>query len=148
MQLIFVSGLSTAATVTELAGRGIGMDVVRSEIAAIGGRIEIASTRGQGTTFTIYLPLTLAVTQAVWCAPAAACSRCPAAMVEQVLRLKADALAEPLRGARRSSSRSAAIRCTACAQLIGARSPPRRRPTTRCCCCAAACSASRCTSTS
>ena len=64
-QLIFASGLSTADKVTALAGRGVGMDVVENEITVIGGRIDIASARGQGTTFTIYLPLTLAVTQAV-----------------------------------------------------------------------------------
>src|SRR5207253_1622927 len=60
VQLIFLSGLSTAGTVTELAGRGVGMDVVRAEIQSIGGRIEVTSARGRGTTFTIYLPLTLA----------------------------------------------------------------------------------------
>ncbi|MGH8721390.1 MAG: chemotaxis protein CheA, partial [Burkholderiales bacterium] len=48
-QLIFVSGLSTADEVTELAGRGIGMDVVRNEVSAIGGRIDVASERGSGT---------------------------------------------------------------------------------------------------
>jgi chemosensory pili system protein ChpA (sensor histidine kinase/response regulator) len=94
MQLIFVSGLSTAASVTELAGRGIGMDVVRSEIAAVGGRVDIASTRGQGSSFTIYLPLTLAVTQAVIVRAGGSVLAVSAAMVEQVLRLKADALAE------------------------------------------------------
>jgi chemosensory pili system protein ChpA (sensor histidine kinase/response regulator) len=94
IQLIFVSGLSTAETVTELSGRGIGMDVVRSEIAAIGGRIETATERGRGTTFTIYLPLTLAVTQAVLARAGGSVLAVSAAMVEQVLRLKADALAE------------------------------------------------------
>jgi chemosensory pili system protein ChpA (sensor histidine kinase/response regulator) len=92
-QLIFVSGLSTADEVTELAGRGVGMDVVRSEIGAIGGRVDIATTRGQGTTFTVYLPLTLAVTQAVLVRAAGAACAVPSAMVEQVLRLKADAMA-------------------------------------------------------
>jgi chemosensory pili system protein ChpA (sensor histidine kinase/response regulator) len=91
--LIFVSGLSTADEVTELAGRGVGMDVVRSEISAIGGRVDIATTRGQGTTFTVYLPLTLAVTQAVLVRAAGAACAVPSAMVEQVLRLKADAMA-------------------------------------------------------
>ena len=93
MQLIFVSGLSTAEEVTELSGRGIGMDVVRSEIGAAGGRVEIASTRGQGTTFTIYLPLTLAVTQAVLVRAGSAVLAVPSAMIEQVLRLKAETLA-------------------------------------------------------
>src|SRR5207302_9144285 len=65
VQLVLVYGLSTADKVTQLSGRGVGMDVVRNEIASIGGRIDIATTRGRGTTFTVYLPLTLAVTQAV-----------------------------------------------------------------------------------
>jgi chemosensory pili system protein ChpA (sensor histidine kinase/response regulator) len=92
-QLIFVSGVSTADEVTELAGRGIGMDVVRSEISAIGGRIDIVTTRGQGTTFTVYLPLTLAVTQAVLVRAAEVVCAVPSAMVEQVLRLKSDDMA-------------------------------------------------------
>jgi chemosensory pili system protein ChpA (sensor histidine kinase/response regulator) len=93
MQLIFVSGLSTADKVTQLSGRGVGMDVVRSEIASIGGRVEIASTRGRGTTFTVYLPLTLAVTQAVIVRAGTSVLAVSSAMVEQVLRVKADALA-------------------------------------------------------
>jgi chemosensory pili system protein ChpA (sensor histidine kinase/response regulator) len=64
-QLIFTPGFSTAAAVTELAGRGIGMDVVRSEVAALGGRVETHTTRGAGTTFKLVLPLTTAVTQVV-----------------------------------------------------------------------------------
>jgi chemosensory pili system protein ChpA (sensor histidine kinase/response regulator) len=92
-QLVFASGLSTAETVTQLAGRGVGMDVVRNEIAAIGGRVDIATTRGQGTTFTVYLPLTLAVTQAVLVRSGGSLLALSSAMVEQVLRLKADALA-------------------------------------------------------
>jgi len=92
-QLIFASGLSTADAVTELAGRGIGMDVVRNEVTAIGGRVEVESARGRGTTFTVYLPLTLAVTQAVLVRAAGSVLAVPSAMVEQVLRLKSDALA-------------------------------------------------------
>jgi chemosensory pili system protein ChpA (sensor histidine kinase/response regulator) len=93
-QLIFTSGLSTAETVTELAGRGIGMDVVRNEVTAIGGRVEVATRAGEGTTFTIYLPLTLAVTQAVLVRAGASVLAVPSAMVEQVLRLKSGALAD------------------------------------------------------
>ncbi|MGH8668166.1 MAG: hybrid sensor histidine kinase/response regulator, partial [Burkholderiales bacterium] len=92
LQLVFASGLSTSDSVTQLSGRGVGMDVVRSEIAAIGGRIDIATTRGQGTTFTVYLPLTLAVTQAVLVRSGASLFALSTAMVEQVLRLKADAM--------------------------------------------------------
>ncbi len=91
-QLIFATGLSTAQSVSEIAGRGVGMDVVRSEIAAIGGRIDIASARGAGTTFTVYLPLTLAVTQAVLVRSGEHVLALASAMVEQVLRLKSDQL--------------------------------------------------------
>ena len=63
--LIFTPGFSTAETVTELAGRGVGMDVVRSEVIAMGGRIETATAPGQGTSFKLVLPLTTAVTQVV-----------------------------------------------------------------------------------
>ncbi len=63
--LIFTAGFSTADTVTELAGRGVGMDVVRSDVIAMGGRIETATAAGQGTSFKLILPLTTAVTQVV-----------------------------------------------------------------------------------
>ena len=59
--LLFAPGFSTAEAVTNLSGRGVGMDVVLTEIQAMGGRVSIASTQGQGSTFSIALPLTLAV---------------------------------------------------------------------------------------
>ena len=92
VQLVFMSGLSTAASVTELAGRGVGMDVVRTEIQAIGGRIEVTSARGRGTTFTVYLPLTLAVTQTVMVRAGATVVALSSATIEQVLRIDAQAL--------------------------------------------------------
>jgi two-component system chemotaxis sensor kinase CheA len=59
--LIFAPGFSTASSVSDVSGRGVGMDVVRRSIQALGGRITITSRPGQGTTFTLSLPLTLAV---------------------------------------------------------------------------------------
>lgn len=59
--LIFQPGFSTAEEVTDVSGRGVGMDVVRSNIEDIGGRVEVQSERGTGSTFQITLPLTLAV---------------------------------------------------------------------------------------
>ena len=59
--LIFHPGLSTAAAVTDVSGRGVGMDVVRSNVEALGGRITVESTPGRGCRFTLGLPLTLAV---------------------------------------------------------------------------------------
>ena len=60
-QLIFQAGFSTAEAVTDVSGRGVGMDVVRRNIEAIGGRIEIESSLGEGSGFFIHLPLTLAI---------------------------------------------------------------------------------------
>ena len=64
--LIFASGFSTADQVSQLAGRGVGMDVVRNEVRQLGGTVDIQSVRGQGVRFTLRLPQTLAVTQAVF----------------------------------------------------------------------------------
>ena len=63
--LIFQPGFSTAAEVTDVSGRGVGMDVVRRNIEAIGGRIEIDSHRGLGSSFHIHLPLTLAIVDGI-----------------------------------------------------------------------------------
>jgi two-component system chemotaxis sensor kinase CheA len=60
-ELIFLPGFSTAEQTTDLSGRGVGMDVVRRNIKALGGKIDIRSTRGKGSRFTISLPLTLAI---------------------------------------------------------------------------------------
>ncbi len=59
--LIFLPGFSTASTVSDISGRGVGMDVVRRSVQSLGGRISIASRPGAGSTFTLSLPLTLAV---------------------------------------------------------------------------------------
>jgi two-component system chemotaxis sensor kinase CheA len=59
--LIFLPGFSTAATISDISGRGVGMDVVKRSIQALGGRISIAAKPGEGSTFTMSLPLTLAV---------------------------------------------------------------------------------------
>ena len=84
--LIFLPGFSTAAQVTELAGRGIGMDVVRSEVNALGGRIETSTQPGHGTSFKLVLPLTTAVTQVVMVRSGKLAIGVPANLVELVRR--------------------------------------------------------------
>jgi chemosensory pili system protein ChpA (sensor histidine kinase/response regulator) len=87
-QYIFMAGFSTADEVTQISGRGVGMDVVRSEIVSLGGRIDISSTPGRGTSFTIALPLTLAVTQAVMVVVNDTTYAIPSVMIEQVQEYK------------------------------------------------------------
>ncbi|MCL2885434.1 MAG: Hpt domain-containing protein [Betaproteobacteria bacterium] len=88
LNFIFHSGFSTAVELSQLAGRGVGMDVVKTEVAALGGRIEITTEAGRGTTFRLYLPLTLAVTQTVLLRAGAQLYAVPSSMIEQVLDLK------------------------------------------------------------
>ncbi|NML43055.1 response regulator [Ramlibacter sp. G-1-2-2] len=84
--LIFLPGFSTAQQVTELAGRGIGMDVVRAEVNALGGRIETSTQMGRGTSFKLVLPLTTAVTQVVMVRSGRLAIGVPANLVELVRR--------------------------------------------------------------
>jgi len=92
IECIFQPGFSTASKVTQVSGRGIGMDVVRSEIMALGGRVEVSTRPGHGTTFLLYLPLTLAVAQAVMVRAGGRLWALPAPMVEQVQHVKPDVL--------------------------------------------------------
>ncbi len=92
VECIFAPGFSTAAAVTQVSGRGIGMDVVRGEITELGGRVEVSTEPGKGTTFTLYLPLTLAVAQAVLVRAGGRLYAIPAPMVAQVQQIKAEAL--------------------------------------------------------
>ena len=93
-ELIFHPGFSTAQEVTELAGRGIGMDIVRSEASGLGGRVGMESRHGRGTTFLVRLPLTLAVTQVVVLTTGGNTYAVPSVLVEQVQQLKTAPLAD------------------------------------------------------
>ena len=90
--LIFTPGFSTASEVSQVAGRGIGMDVVKTEVGSLGGRIETLSTQGRGTEFRLYIPLTLAVTKALIVRAGSKRYAIPSVMIEQVLDLKEAAL--------------------------------------------------------
>ncbi|MCC6869270.1 MAG: Hpt domain-containing protein [Burkholderiales bacterium] len=92
LDFLFAPGFSTASKITQISGRGIGMDVVRSEIGALGGRVDAVSQAGQGTRFLLTLPLTLAVAQAVLVRAGARLWALPAPMVEQVQQVKSQAL--------------------------------------------------------
>ncbi|MFM1990479.1 MAG: hypothetical protein RJA99_3436 [Pseudomonadota bacterium] len=91
--LIFMPGFSTAPEVTAIAGRGVGMDVVRAEVAAMGGRIDLESIPGRGTRFTVHLPVSLAVAQVVLLTVGPMRIAVTSALIEQVMQLKPEALA-------------------------------------------------------
>ena len=92
--LIFMPGFTTAAQVTGLSGRGVGMDVVRSEINALGGRIETQSQEGKGMNFRMVLPLTTAVTQVVMLRAGDLSIGVPANLIEVVRRVPQAELAQ------------------------------------------------------
>ena len=88
LDFIFQPGFSTATELTQVAGRGVGMDVVKTAVSALGGRVEIVTEPGQGTVFNLYLPLTLAVTQTLLVRVGSQLYAVPSTMIEQVLELK------------------------------------------------------------
>jgi two-component system chemotaxis sensor kinase CheA len=87
MQLIFASGLSTSAIVTGTSGRGVGMDVVRKNVEALQGHVDVDSTLGQGTQVTLTLPLTLATTQELLVQVRDQTYGIPISAVERILRI-------------------------------------------------------------
>jgi chemosensory pili system protein ChpA (sensor histidine kinase/response regulator) len=87
LEFIFQSGFSTADQITAVAGRGVGMDVVRNEVTALGGRVEVNTEKGKGTTFTLSVPLTLAVTQVLLVAVGKSTFGIPSSIVDQVRQI-------------------------------------------------------------
>ena len=96
MQLILEPGFSTAGRVTQAAGRGVGMDVVATEVKKLGGGLFIESSLGKGTRFTIRLPFTLAISQALIVRVAEEVYALPLATVEGVVRLPRNIVARHL----------------------------------------------------
>ncbi len=93
-EVLFHPGFSTAPVKTELAGRGVGLDVVRANLNALNGEIEIQSTRGQGTKFTLKVPLTLIISPALFVRCGTTHFALPLAVVEEIRRLRADEIEE------------------------------------------------------
>lgn len=91
-ELIFQPGFSTAAVTTDLSGRGVGMDVVRRNVADLGGTVTIRSTPGKGSVFTIVLPLTLAIIDGLTAAVGEECYIVPLVSIVESVQLKAEAV--------------------------------------------------------
>jgi two-component system chemotaxis sensor kinase CheA len=88
--LVFQPGLSTAQTVSEISGRGVGMDAVRATIESLGGAVEITSERGRGTTTSLIVPITAAVQRVLLLSVAGEVVALPIAKVERILELSAE----------------------------------------------------------
>jgi chemotaxis protein histidine kinase CheA len=85
--LIFLPGFSTAASLTDVSGRGVGMDVVRDAVQRLKGTISVDSVQGQGSTFTIHLPTSLAVSRALLIESCGNTYAIPMQAVQKILRL-------------------------------------------------------------
>ena len=88
INLIFLPGFSTAKEVTETSGRGVGMDVVKTKISALGGTVHLESQVGQGTRTIIKLPITLAIIQAILVADTTETFAIPTSQVSEIVRVK------------------------------------------------------------
>jgi chemosensory pili system protein ChpA (sensor histidine kinase/response regulator) len=94
LDLLFQPGFSTAPRKTELAGRGVGLDVVKSNLALLNGEIEVDTQKGLGTRFTLKVPLTLIISQALFVRCGASMFALPLAFVEEIRRLKVTEIEE------------------------------------------------------
>ncbi|PWG61992.1 Hpt domain-containing protein [Spiribacter halobius] len=133
MQFVLESGFSTAEEVTQIAGRGVGMDVVNAEIKQLGGNLEIDSTPGEGTRFTVRLPFTLALNQALLCEAGDEVYAVPLSSVEGVVRMTGDEvnrrLDDPDGGRYEYAGTSYALRSLS--GVLGAEEAPRPAPGSR-----------------
>ncbi|GAA0317091.1 Hpt domain-containing protein [Psychrobacter aestuarii] len=100
MQYIFNAGLTTTKTVTQISGRGVGMDVVISEIRQLGGVVSVNSVAGQGSRFTIRVPLTVAVSDALIVRAADRYYAIPLVHIERVVRIEPEHLYDYYRSER------------------------------------------------
>ncbi|HVU82288.1 MAG TPA: response regulator [Rhodanobacteraceae bacterium] len=101
---VLQTGFSTASEVSQLSGRGVGMDVVANEIRQLGGSLAIESERGKGTTFNIRLPFTLAVTQAITVRAGETTFAIPMTSVQAVSRIRRQEMADRLASGERTVS--------------------------------------------
>jgi two-component system chemotaxis sensor kinase CheA len=89
VNLIFAPGFSTASEISDISGRGVGMDIVRTNVERLGGSVEVHTVLGQGTTFVLRLPLTLAIVQALLVRVAGGVHALPLSAVTETLRVPA-----------------------------------------------------------
>ncbi len=127
LNCIFLPGLSTAEKVSELSGRGVGLDVVKTNIARLSGIIDLASARGRGTTFSITLPVTLAIIRALVVSVAGRTFAVPLYSVLEILQVDARA-AKSFEGREVIDVRGATLPLVRLARLFRLAAPERKGP--------------------
>lgn len=123
--LLFLAGFSSAEEVSELSGRGVGLDVVRNEIQKLGGRVSIHSDPGEGTTFSISLPLTLAVLEGMVINVAGQTMVVPISAIQETLQPRTAAIQDIGSGGRVVRSRDMLIPIIDVGAFFGFRSEPK-----------------------
>ncbi|HEX6742543.1 MAG TPA: chemotaxis protein CheA, partial [Sphingomicrobium sp.] len=120
LALIFEAGLSTAKEVTSISGRGVGMDVVRSNVERIGGIVEVDSTPGQGTRMTLRVPLTLTIIPALTVSVAGQNFAIPRSAIEEIVRATGESVTlEHLGGAGVATIRGRRVPEVSLAAVLG-----------------------------
>ena len=120
LALIFEAGLSTAKQVTAISGRGVGMDVVRSNIERIGGIVEVDSTLGEGTRMTLRVPLTLTIIPALTVSVAGQSFAIPRSAIDEIVRANGESVTlEKLGGAGVATIRGRRVPEIALADVLG-----------------------------
>jgi two-component system chemotaxis sensor kinase CheA len=123
LALIFEAGLSTAKQVTAISGRGVGMDVVRSNIERIGGVVEVDSTLGQGTRMTLRVPLTLTIIPALTVSVAGQNFAIPRSAIDEIVRANGESVTlEKLGGAGVATIRGRRVPEIALSDVLGLKS--------------------------
>ena len=123
IQLIFQPGFTTMDVATELSGRGVGMDVVRTSISRLNGYVEIKTLKDEGSTFRISIPLTLAIIQSLMVRAGGGQYAIPLALVEEILRIAPEELAETA-GQKVLVIRDRVHPFFELSELLGKKSPP------------------------
>lgn len=125
-QLLFAPGFSTAATLSDISGRGVGLDAVRTAIMRVGGTVDLASRRGVGTTMTLRLPVSFAMTQLLIVSVAGERYGVPMQSVVETVRVKRDAVT-PIRDNQAFVMRNRTVPLLSLSSLLGlgdSASPP------------------------
>jgi two-component system chemotaxis sensor kinase CheA len=124
-QLVFLPGFSTAETISDLSGRGVGMDVVRSAVERVGGSVELSSTRGQGTRIRLSLPLSMAVTNVMMVACAGRRFGVPMDLIVETVRVPAEDI-HRFKNAQTVVLRGRVVALRALSDLLSLDEPPQR----------------------